>query len=130
MTRIFLSKSFNKLAKACELTDEQLIVAIDEMDDGIVVVNLGGSLFKKRIAIKGRGKSSGVRTILGFKQGDRAFFVYVFAKSNQSNISKSEKAAFIEQSKIYFSLDDKTLIIACNSGALREIVDSKESENE
>lgn len=50
-------------------------------------------MFKKRVAVGGRGKSGGVRTLLAYRVGDKAFFVYGFAKSASANINSNELKA-------------------------------------
>jgi hypothetical protein len=47
---------------------------------GLIDADLGGHIVKKRVALPGRGKSGGARTLLAYRLGDRAFFVYGFAK--------------------------------------------------
>lgn len=64
--RIFVIKEFSKWAKACDLTDELLCNAVDEIELGLIDADLGGHLVKKRIATKGRGKSGSVRSLLSF----------------------------------------------------------------
>lgn len=50
-------------------------------------------MVKKRVAVGGRGKSGGVRTLLAYKVDDKAFFVYGFAKNARANISANELKA-------------------------------------
>ena len=63
------------------------------MRRGLVDADLGGCVFKKRVALPGRGKSGRVRSLLVFKQGHHVFFVYGFAKSSRANISDVELKA-------------------------------------
>ncbi|MFZ2485630.1 MAG: type II toxin-antitoxin system RelE/ParE family toxin [Candidatus Rickettsiella isopodorum] len=49
---------------------------------------MGGSVYKKRISIGNRGKSSGSRTLVAFKLNNKAFFIYEFAKNKRSNITQ------------------------------------------
>ena len=37
----------------------------------------GGGLYKKRMALAGRGKRGGARTIVAYNKGDVFFFVYL-----------------------------------------------------
>lgn len=57
--------------------------------------DLGGYLFKERLARSGSGKSGGYRTILGFRKtnSDRIFFLYGFPKNARANISTREHVA-------------------------------------
>jgi hypothetical protein len=46
-----------------------------------VDAGLGGGLVKQRIARPGQGKRGGYRTILAYRQNDRAIFLFGFAKN-------------------------------------------------
>ena len=63
------------------------------MERGLIDADLGGHVMKKRIAVGGRGKSGGARTLLAYKSGDKAFFVYGFAKNALANVSADELRA-------------------------------------
>lgn len=121
MTRIYLTKNFVRWAGSEGLTDDVLKKAVAEMDDGLIDANLGGLIYKKRVGVHGQGKRSGLRTIVGFKSGDTAFFVYGFSKNQQDNISTKEKAAFKEMAKELFKLTDTQLQLATKSRALKQI---------
>jgi hypothetical protein len=98
--RIFKSKWFNKWADKEGLTDEALVVAVTEMEDGLIDADLGGHVYKKRAAIEGQGKSGGLRTILAFKVGNKSFFMFGFAKNKQGNINKKELKSLKLMAKI------------------------------
>lgn len=86
--RIFKHKHFNKWAKSEKITNKQLMTTIEEMNKGHYEVNLGGFLFKKRVPRSGQGKRSGYRTLILFKRGKLAFFVYGSALIAQDEISE------------------------------------------
>lgn len=88
--RIFKNKAFNKWAAKTVLSGDTLRAAVDEMERGLIDANLGGHVVKKRVAVGGRGKSGGFRTLLAYKSGDRAFFMYGFAKNVRANVSADE----------------------------------------
>ncbi len=54
--RIFKTKEFGKLARREGLTNRQLMLAVDEMESGLVDADLGSHLYKKRIAQGNKGK--------------------------------------------------------------------------
>ena len=84
--RIFKLKQFARWAKKQGLSDDILKNAIAEIDKGLVDADLGGNIYKKRIAAKGKGKSGGVRTILTYSQANKTFYLYGFEKSDKDNI--------------------------------------------
>ncbi len=82
---------------------------------------MGGYLYKKRIAIPGKGKRGGLRTLLAFKKENKAFFVYGFAKNKQANISQDELVTYKELAKVLLDLNDAKLTLALSSKAITEI---------
>jgi len=80
--------------------------AASRLEAGQADANLGGGVYKVRIARSGSGKSGGYRVIVLLKSGERAFFVYGFAKSDRDNITEKELQAFKERAKDSFSLTD------------------------
>jgi len=66
--RILKYRIFHQWAKSEKLTDSSLKQAVKELEEELFDTNLGGGLYKKRIARKGQGKRSGYRTIIAFKQ--------------------------------------------------------------
>jgi len=119
--RIFKNKAFGKWAAKEGLDDETLRRAVDEMEQGLIDVELGGHIVKKRVAVGGRGKRGGVRTLLAYRVSDKAFFVYGFAKNTRANISADELKALKCLAKELLSYSDKQLIEAMNYGALIEV---------
>jgi len=119
--RIFKNKAFSKWASKEGLDDTALHDAVSEIGKGLVDADLGGHVYKKRIAIRSKGKSGGVRTLLAYKLGDKAFFVYGFAKNARANISEKELKALKLYAATLLSYSDKELTIAVTSGALIEV---------
>ncbi|MDQ7732889.1 type II toxin-antitoxin system RelE/ParE family toxin [Halomonas sp. SpR1] len=119
--RVFKNKVFNKWAAKEGLNDAALLAAIDEIERGLIDADLGGHVLKKRVAISGRGKSGGVRTLLAYKVGDKAFFVYGFAKNARANISADELKALKHLAKELLGYSDKALTDAIKHGVLIEV---------
>lgn len=120
--RIFKTKEFNKIVtKEVEISDEALKIAAKEMSSGLFDANLGGNIYKKRIAIDGRGKSSGARTILCFKEDEKVFFMHAFAKNDKENITSLEREYLKEVADDLLKLSDEKIKIALKQGDLLEI---------
>jgi hypothetical protein len=119
--RIFKNKTFSKWAAKEGLNDTDLRMAVDELERGLIDANLGGHVIKKRVALKGRGKSGGVLTLLVYKITDKTFFVYGFAKSVRTNISINELRALKLLAKELLSYSDNNLLEAMKNGALVEV---------
>jgi RelE toxin of RelEB toxin-antitoxin system len=69
------------------------------------------------------GKSGGFRSIVLFRSGEKAFFVYGFAKNAQDNIGPKELKAFKLLADEMFSYGDAALLKAIEHGALTEVED-------
>lgn len=91
------------------------------MARGLVDANLGGNLYKKRVAAPGRGKRGSYRTLAAFKPGDKAFFVYGLAKNERSNISDKEERALKAIANELLGYDARAIKRALDAGALREL---------
>jgi hypothetical protein len=52
-----------------ELTEKVLRAAVVEMEQGLIDADLGGGVVKKRVALPGRGKSGGARTLVATNKG-------------------------------------------------------------
>ena len=71
--------------------------------------DLGGGVYKVRIARPSEGKSGGYRIIVFFKSEERTFFVYGFAKSDRANIDRGELQVFKEDAKEQLTLADEQI---------------------
>ncbi|MCX7383507.1 MAG: type II toxin-antitoxin system RelE/ParE family toxin [Alphaproteobacteria bacterium] len=123
MTRAFKTKVFHRFARRSGLTDDALRAAISAAERGLVDADLGGGIIKQRIARPGGGKSGGWRTIVLFRLGHRAVFVYGFAKSERDNINAEELAAFRMLAAEMLGYDDTAIADALAEGALIEVSD-------
>ena len=89
----FKTKWFHRWANKENLTDQVLRQALDGLLGGLVDAELGGYLYKKRVALPGRGKRGGARTLIAFRKAHHAFFIYGFAKNERDNIDARELEA-------------------------------------
>lgn len=105
--------------------DAVLQRAVDEMECGLIDADLGGYLVKKRVALTGRGKSGGARTIVVYQTGDRAFFIYGFAKNARANIQENELKALRAYAAQLVSYSEAALAITVKAGALIEVEDNE-----
>lgn len=119
--RIFATKKFYAWAASHDLSDDKLHKAVQEIQEGIVDANLGGSLYKKRVATKGRGKSGSVRTLLAYSAGLRTFFLYAFEKGDKANITQKEKTAMQIVGKDFLEMSDTELGKRIKDKSIKEI---------
>jgi hypothetical protein len=119
--RTFKTKAFAKWAVGEGLGDEALATAVAEMERGLIDVRLGGQVVKKRVALPGRGKRGGARTLVAFRAAERAVFVYGFAKNERANINDLELKALKLLAKELLNYSAASLSKAMKAGELIEI---------
>ena len=119
--RAFKIKAFAKWASGEGLSDDALASAVVEMEKGLIDAKLGGQVVKKRVALPGRGKRGSIRTLVAFRQGNKAVFIYGFAKKERTNISDKELRALKMLAKELMSYTTATLTKATKAGELIEI---------
>lgn len=122
MIHTYKTKVFDRWLKKSELTDCDLIRAVNEMNAGLVDADLGEQVFKKRIAVAGRGKRSGVRTLVASKVQDQWFFLYGFAKNERGNISDQELRVLQAIAGSWLQQNQQMLQRAIDVGELKEII--------
>ncbi len=88
---------------------------------GLIDADLGGNVVKKRVALPGRGRNGGARTLLAMNKGSRWIFVYGFEKNERDNINAAELEALQTLAHDYLSRTSQQLDFALANGALPEI---------
>ena len=121
MTRIFKRRDFARWQTGERLPYTVLCKAVREMESGLVDADLGGLLYKKRVARPGSGKSGGYRTLLAARIGSRYVFLHGFPKSATANITREEKRALQFAGKVFLELPVGNLSKALQSGVLLEV---------
>ena len=119
--RILKNKPFHLWAKELGLSDASLTKTVEELSQGLYEANLGGSIYKKRVAVANQGKRGGARTIIAFKMHEKAFFIYGFSKSKKENIKRKEEDALKNLAKIYFSYNENEIEQAIKIGEFFEV---------
>jgi hypothetical protein len=88
----------------------------------LIDADLGGGVIKQRIARPGEGKSEGYRSIVVFRNGDKAFFVYGFPKSELGNIRDDEAEQFKKAAKSILALSDDLIRQLIENDQLEEVM--------
>lgn len=121
MKRVFLTRYFARWMRKTELSGHGLHRAVSEMEQGLIDADLGGGLYKKRVALPGRGKSGSARTLVATNRGDRWFFVFGFEKNQRANVSDTELEALRGIAHDLLKLTGAQLDSAVEKGSLLEI---------
>ena len=119
---VYKTKEFSRFARKADLGSEELLQAAKAVASGRWDADLGGGVFKQRIARDGGGKSGGFRTIILFKVGGHSFFVHGFAKNEKTNVTPKELKALKKLAATFLGLDADGLAKASAAGEIAEVV--------
>jgi hypothetical protein len=119
--RLFKLKAFARFQRREGIADKMLSKAIGGVEKGIIDADLGGGLIKQRVARPGQGKRGGFRTIIAYRRGNRAIFLFGFAKSERENLNQDELAQWQRIGRAYLGLDDEGLGAAISVDELIEV---------
>ncbi|HYI23804.1 MAG TPA: type II toxin-antitoxin system RelE/ParE family toxin [Thermomicrobiales bacterium] len=117
---MFKTKTFARFARREKLSDQalwQAILAAEKRPDA----DLGGGLIKQRVARAGGGKSGGYRTIIAWRRGDVAFFLFGYSKSGRSNVSTAEEHALHVVGATLLSAANEHVALMIETGELVEV---------
>jgi hypothetical protein len=127
---VFKTKGFSRFAQKAGLSDDDLLKASVAVSEGHWDADLGGNVFKQRVARTGGGKSGGFRTIIVFKVGGHSFFVHGFAKSDKANVSATELVALKRLARVLLDLRAEALATSKAAGELLEIEGDGEHQSQ
>lgn len=119
--RVFKTKWFQRFARKEKLADSALLEAVERAEKGRIDADLGGGVIKQRMARPGKGRSGGYRMIILFRRGERAVFMYAFAKSWRDNIDADEERQFKEAARHVLALTDEQLAELLEEGDFVEV---------
>ncbi|MEO7993291.1 MAG: type II toxin-antitoxin system RelE/ParE family toxin [bacterium] len=87
--QVFKTRFFARWSRKAAVPDTALCVAVDEMERGLIDADLGGHLYKKRIAVEGRGKRGGARVIVAVSLGRNLWiFLTGYLKNDQPELDR------------------------------------------
>lgn len=125
---VYMTRWFHRWARKEGLTTRSLCVAVREMQSGLYDADLGGGLFKKRVARAGKGKRGGFRRLVVTNKGNRWVFVFGFPKNERANISPDEEDALKKLATYLLSLPALAVAKAQKAGELIEVDCDAEKE--
>ena len=119
--RIFKNTWFTRFASKEGITDAELCKTVNRLEAGQADADLGGGVFKARLARPGEGKSGGYRVIVFFKSGERTFYAYGFSKSGMDNISEKQLRNLKLAAKTIFKYSNKEIDERVKNGLFIEV---------
>ncbi|MEN4918368.1 type II toxin-antitoxin system RelE/ParE family toxin [Achromobacter spanius] len=115
-------KDFARWQVGERLSDAALCKAIRQMECGLIDADLGGFLYKLRVARPGSGKRGGYRTLLSARIGSGYVFLHGFPKSDKANVTSDEIKALQFAGKVFLGLTAHALSKALQAGVLLEVL--------
>jgi hypothetical protein len=125
---VFKYTGFSRFADKEGITDNELLEIVDQLEGDQADANLGGDVFKVRVAKQGEGKSGGYRVIVYFRNEFRTFFVYGFPKSDRDNINEKELKRFKLDAKKQFSFTEEQIEARLRNRIFIEITEEERNE--
>jgi hypothetical protein len=119
--KVFKTRLFAKFAGRQRIADASLTEAIERAERGRVDADLGGGVIKQRVARQGGGRRGGYRTLVAYRSGDVAVFLFGFAKSDRDNMDDHELADLRRASASWLAADAKLIDLALSNGLLIEV---------
>jgi len=119
--RIFKNKRFARFARRERIGNAKLCDAVRNAEARKIDADYGGGVIKQRIARASQGTSGGYRSIILYRRGGKAFFVYGFPKSQRDNIDEAEERAFKELARITFAFSEEDLATLLKDGTYTEV---------
>jgi hypothetical protein len=111
---------FTRFASKEGITDDELRQAVNRLETG-KAADLGGGVYKVRVARAGEGKSGGYRVILFFRSEDKTFYHYAYPKAARDNIGEKELRFFKKLAKRYLAMTDGDVTEAVKAWELIEL---------
>ena len=118
-----MTKPVEVWATKVRISQQRLFAAALEVGDGQHTANLGGGLYKQRVALGDRGKSGGTRTLLCFNHRDRIVFLFGFKKNQQDNITQEAQRALKALAKRINQYSESEVATAVQRGELFPLAD-------
>jgi hypothetical protein len=119
--RTYVPPSFAKDAKKADVSDKDLREAVARAERDLIDAQLGLALIKQRIPRKGQGRSGGFRSIIVYKRGELAVFLYLFPKNAKANLTKNETEVFRDLAATLTCLSDEALMKVAATKRWRQI---------
>ena len=126
--RIYKARWLARFVRRERIADRSLREAITRAERGLVDADLGGGIIKQRVAREGQGRSGGYRMLVAYRAGERAVFLYGFAKRERENIDPDELLTLREIGVAWLTADERDVGQAIAQGLLQEVRDGQDEQ--
>jgi hypothetical protein len=109
-----------RFARRFGIGDEDLWNTVN----GACDADLGGGVFKYRLAREGEGSSGGAKALIAMRVGQRAVLMFGFEKKDLANIRPDELKEYRKAAGIYLGYTEEEITAIVKRSALFEIAPS------
>lgn len=131
--RVFAVPQVSRFLRKERIPDAVLCPVAREVVQGRLAAgeaDLGGGLYKKRLARPGSGKSGGYRVLIGYRapRSDRVLFTFAFAKNTAATLTPAGHAALSKVAWGFIAATEVQVAALIEAGEVREIGCDGEAE--
>ena len=119
--RIFKTRVFNRWAAKVGVADSALLKVVADIEHGLIDADLGSHLFKQRVALPGRGKSTSTRVLLATQFAGALYFLFGFEKNDRHNITQRELRLYQSLASTLVALTHDQIENALKTNELKEV---------
>ena len=120
--RVFAFKDVVRFTRKFDIPDKGIWDVVRSQPDA----DLGGGLYKYRIARHGEGSRGGGRVLIALKIGSRAILMFAWEKKDMENIKPNELKAYRNVAKLYLGYSDLQMTELVKDRVLVEIIRPQE----
>lgn len=119
--RAFKTRTFQRWAGKVGVTNAALLDAVAQMECGLIDADLGGNLYKQRVALPGRGKSGSTRTIIATRFAGVVFFLYGFEERPEQHFVAKELSLYQRLARGFLDMTEGQIATTLVGQVLTEV---------
>ena len=119
--QVFKTKVFRRFQRKEGMQDVALCDAVERAENGMIDADLGRGLIKQRVARKGGGRRGGFRTVIAYRIGARAVFIFGFAKSGRDSIPADDERELADYGALLIGLNTNGIASMIEDGELWKV---------
>ena len=116
-------RAFRRWAIRVAVSRAELQDAAARLERGLIDANLGGNLYKQRIALPGPGRSGGARAIIATRFAGIVVFLYGFEKNERESVTEREIELYRGIARELLAMNENQTACALAEGVLWEVTD-------
>ena len=120
--QVYKTNQFTRFADKEKINDDSLYKAIRQAEKGNIDKKIRDDIIVQRVAREGQGKRRGYRTVILFKQGDKAFFLKGYERKKQDGINEKDVQYYKNLADDISQLNKIELQTAIKKGTIKKVV--------